>query len=99
MADTCLYGNPLGVWLRISTPVRSVANLWWADDHSWVLVTEIDFAGPMLPDSRRLIGSLLVDHRLGFLRLRSSMGRAPRNATEGRGYDQCPDVGPVHGRR
>jgi len=63
-----LYRGSLGlVAADLNPPFDQSPNLWWAEDHSWVVATEIDFAWTYVAGTRRLIESLLVDWRLEIL--------------------------------
>jgi hypothetical protein len=64
-----LAAGPIAAVLE---PVRTVVdfdwglspNLWWPEDHSWIVVTEIDFAWTYVGGTRAAIDAVLADDRL-----------------------------------
>jgi len=45
-------------------------NLWWPDDHAWIVVTEIDYAWSYVGGSQDLIDSVVSDELLEAMPVR-----------------------------
>ena len=52
---------------NLNPPWDQSPNLWWPDDRTWVVGTEVDLAWTYVGGSRRLIDTLLLDGRLEVL--------------------------------
>ena len=60
-----LYKGSIDRALQSPDPLLDQSpNLWWPDDRSWFVATEIDFAWTYVGGTDRLIGALLADGRL-----------------------------------
>jgi hypothetical protein len=61
-----LYGGPIDLALTsVDGPWNSQSpNLWWPEDRSWCVATEVDYAWTYVGGSRMLIGALLGDDLL-----------------------------------
>lgn len=63
-----LYRAPLdAVGADLNPPFDQSPNLWWPDDLSWVVATEVDLAWTYVGGTRRLVDRLLADVRLEVL--------------------------------
>jgi hypothetical protein len=67
--DYELFEGPLLDATAFAIPGREVQspNLWWSDDHSWCVASEIDLPWTYVGGPRDLIDSLLQDDRLELL--------------------------------
>lgn len=59
-----LYSDDLTGALAWVPSRRQTPNLWWPDDHSWCVASEIDLPWTYIGGSRSLIDSILADDRL-----------------------------------
>lgn len=63
-----LFGAPLDIVdLDLNPPFDQSPNLWWPDDRSWVVGTEVDLAWTYVGGTRRLIETLLLNEHLEVL--------------------------------
>jgi len=71
--DYLLYHGPLTVASAFcSYPSYQSPNLWWPDDRTWCVASEIDLSSTYVGGSARLIKRILADQRLEALRARLS---------------------------
>lgn len=59
-----LYSGRPGAALAWLPSQRQTPNLWWPDDHSWCVATEIDLSETYVGGPRALIDRILADDRL-----------------------------------
>lgn len=67
--DYLLYRGPVEAALArlVHPPLDQSPNLWWPDDRSWIVATEVDFAWTYVGGSGHLIEGLRADGRLEAL--------------------------------
>jgi hypothetical protein len=65
--DYFLFTGPLGAALQLGDPGgiwSKSPNLYWPEDHSWCVATEIDFDSTLVGGSRDLVDAVLAHQRL-----------------------------------
>jgi hypothetical protein len=62
--DYVLYSGPLAMATHlIHSPWQQAPNLWWPDDHTWCVASEIDLPSTYIGGSKALVDRLLADAR------------------------------------